>query len=116
MQTILVNTADWDPRQGSEAVPDGWLIANAPRPIAGRMTWTGPFRHGIFYAASPAIPGGTFGWEADDARLVEFIDDAEIERRCAVKAAEYYPDLAAAIADGITVEILAQSLQLPWRG
>ena len=111
LQELSVNIADWD---GPE-VPDGWLIVNAPRPLAGQQTWTGQFRHGTFYAASPEIREGIFGWEADDAWLITFTSNEEIRVKCAALAAEYdYPDLAAAEADGITVEEIAATLLLPW--
>jgi hypothetical protein len=126
MHTILVNTADWD---GPAGLPAGWLIANAPRPLNGERTWQGQYRHGVLYAAMPADPGGDQwdrdrhaailrSWERNDARLVEFIDDAEIERRCLAKAAGYgYVDRAALEADGLTIaDLAASSLQLPWRG
>jgi len=32
-------------------VPEDWVICNAPRPIVGTKTWTGPFIEGVFYAA-----------------------------------------------------------------
>jgi len=32
-------------------VPEDWIICNAPRPIIGTKTWTGPFITGVLYAA-----------------------------------------------------------------
>lgn len=117
MKTLLVNVADWD-GPAPEDSPDGWLIANAPRPLAGPVTWTGEFRHGIFYAAAPAIREGTFGWEADDAWLVEFVTDEQIRARVVAHLAERgYPPLEELEAEGLTVaEIAGPSLGLPWHG
>ena len=38
-----------DPRP--EDVPHNFAVFNAPRPLIGAKTWSGDFRHGIFYAA-----------------------------------------------------------------
>lgn len=112
LRELPVNIADWD---GPDDLPDGWLIANASRPLAGERTWTARFRHGIFYAASPGIREGRFGWKADDAWLITFTSNEEISTRCAAKVAEHgYADLAAAAADDITVEEIAAMMQLPW--
>jgi len=112
MQELPVNIAAWD---GPADLPEGWLIANAPRPLGGQRTWEGQFRHGIFYAASPEIREGTFGWKADDAWLITFTTNDAIRAQCAAKAAQHgYPTLEAAAADDITVEELASMMQLPW--
>ncbi len=50
---VVVNLAAWAP---PEAIPEGWLVVNAPRPVGGEMTWEGEFRHGLFYAAAPPGP------------------------------------------------------------
>ena len=126
MKTLLVNTADWD---GPTDLPDGWLIANAPRPLNGERTWQAAFRHGVLYAAQPAKPEGDEwdrkrhaailrNWESMDGWLIEFITDAEIERRALAKARDeyHYADRAAIEADGLTVADFADSLQLPYRG
>src|SRR5689334_1874884 len=91
VNTVTVNRAAWD---GPDDLPDDAVIVNAPRPLTGLVTWTGQFRHGVFYAAAPRVPGGPdpferFGWRRDDAWSVEFIDNAEIERRVMAKVAEY---------------------------
>lgn len=39
------------PVETPDGVGENWRIYNAPRPLSGHITWTGPFRHGIFYAA-----------------------------------------------------------------
>jgi len=58
----------------------GDAIYNAPRPLAGRVTWTGPFLHGTCYAAGPP---GIFDAPnaALDATTIVLVDDAEILRR-----------------------------------
>jgi len=113
MDTVIVNSADWAGLDCVPDLPDGWLIANAPRPIQGHFVWQGPFLHGIFYAAAPAIPEGTFGWEADDAYLVTFTTNTEIEQKLMAKLAEYgYASFEDA---GLTREELAgQYPDMPW--
>ena len=111
MEQVLVNRADW---ADAPEVPEGWQIANAPRPLMGEITWTGKFRRGIFYAASPTEVTGTFGWKADDAGLIEFITDEEIRVRVDAKLAEHgYSSLEDA---DMTVEEVAETMQLPWCG
>ena len=110
-QQVLVNRADWT---DAPDVPEGWVIANAARPLIGELAWEGRFRRGIFYAASPTEVAGSFGWAANDAGLVEFITDEQIRERVAVKLAEYgYQSLDEA---GLTVEEVAAMMQLPWVG
>ena len=110
MQEVLVNSAMWAPPQD---IPDGWVIGNAPRPLAGQITWQGDFRHGIFYAASPEMPGGTFGWEADDAYLVTFTTNEEIAVKVAAKLAEYGYESAEEL-DMTVGELATSTLNLPW--
>ena len=118
---VLVNVADWD---GPE-LPDGWCVVNAPRPLLGERTWTGEFRHGIFYAAGPnRLPPGGFErsraegivaqWAADDAWPVEFITDAEVEALVLAKFAEY--GYASADEAGVTVAEQAACMGLPYAG
>jgi len=111
LRKILVNEADWDERPPN-AIPEFWLIVNAPRPLAGPITWTGQFRHGIFYAAAPEILPGTFGWAADDAWLIQFITNDQIEKLVLAKFAEYGYDSAAAA--GVTIAEQAYCMGLPW--
>lgn len=111
---VLVNEADW-PDKEAPPIPAGWPVANAPRPLAGQLTWTGPFRHGIFYAASPRIPEGTFGWEADDGWRVETITNAAIRELCEAKVREHgYAGLDAAAEEGIEFADIVAMLGLPW--
>jgi hypothetical protein len=124
MKKFLVNIAAWD---GPKDLPDGWIIANAPRPLNGERTWQGQFRHGVLYAAQPAQPEGDDwdrerhaailrNWESIDAWQVEFITDAEIAARCITHAKEFgFADLDALKADGITIAELAAG-KYPWMG
>lgn len=122
MNEVLVNAAEW-PGPGAPAIPPGWVIGNAPRPITGgllddrQLTWVGAYRHGIHYAAAPSIPPGPFGWLADDAWIVRPITDDEILVTVTGKVRDHgYADLAAAAADGITVGEVAEGMGLPWKG
>ena len=58
----------------------GDAIYNAPRPLYGRVTWTGPFLHGIHYAAGPPATYDAPN-AALDADTIVLVDDAEILRR-----------------------------------
>jgi len=106
----LVNRAAWD----GPDLPEGWSIVNAPRPLAGEKTWTGKFRHGIFYAAGPTSDERLARlWEADDAWPVVFTDNAEIERRVMAKLAEYGYSTPDEISSTVA-EIAIGTLNLPW--
>lgn len=109
-ETVLVNVADWNP---PVAIPEGYLIANAPRPLCGPITWQGEFRHGVFYAAAEASPEGSASWASDDGWLIEFITNAEIERRVSAKLAEYGYASADEISSTVA-EIAEGTLGLPW--
>lgn len=93
-----------------------WKVVNAPRPIAGEVTWTGPCRHGIFYAAGdPARFEGSFlGWEALDAWYVEEITNDEIRRRLEALASERELVLAE-VLEYTPIRSLAASYGMPWR-
>jgi hypothetical protein len=115
---VLVNRADW-----KRDLPEGWLIVNAPRPLMGEETWTGPFRHGIFYAAGPdpsAVTGPdreqaehrVASWKSDDAWPVVFTSNTEIEQRVLAKFAEH--GYGSADEAGITVPDMAAEMGLPW--
>lgn len=106
MPTVVINMAQWSP---PEQIPGGWVIANAPRPIAGQITWTGDFRHGTFYAAAP--PPGPASWAADDAWPVVLIDNAEVEHRVQAKLDKHGTTLADV---GLTMAEMAYDMQLPY--
>jgi hypothetical protein len=110
--TVLVNAVEWlmEERPG---LPAGWVVANAPRPLQGTVTWTGPFRHGTFYAAAPEVVPGTFGWVADDAWLVELITNDRIRELAMAKLAEH--GFASLEDADMTMEEMAAMMHLPWR-
>jgi hypothetical protein len=118
MKTVLVNAAEWETEERPE-IPAGWVVANAPRPLRAAslpsgevVTWTGPFRHGVIYAAAPEVITGTWGWEADDAWLVELITNDRIRELAMAKLADHgYTTLEDA---DMTMEEMAAMMQLPW--
>jgi hypothetical protein len=113
LKTVLVNVADWTLPPGI-VVPDGWVIANAPRPLNGEIAWQGPFRHGIFYVASPEVnDNGWHSWRANDGWLVTFITNDQIAERVAAKLAEYGYETADEV-DSTVGELAIGTLQLPW--
>lgn len=71
----------FDPRPAD--IPPGWLIFNAPRPLAGHRTGTGDFRHGIHYAAvDPTAPDAEQMKRrntADDGWLVGYVTQANVD-------------------------------------
>lgn len=96
----------------------------APPAGADGKEWTGPFRHGIFYAAGPDPdtmddgPGReqaqsrVRSWEADDTWPVVLTTNPEIEQQVLAKLAEHgYHSAAEA---GITIADLARDMGLPW--
>ncbi len=117
---VVFHAADWDetvPTRGVAPGPD-WSVWNAPRPLVGQHTWTGPFRHGIFYAA--VVRNADHDRFAqlnirDDAYPVELVTDQQIV--AAVRAyAEDNGYTAEMCADlGIELSELAAELNLPWR-
>jgi len=123
MSEVLVNRADW---AGAPDLPEGWLIVNAPRPLrcADDKEWTGPFRHGRFYAAGPdpdtvddeaereRARSRVRSWEENDAWPVVFTTNAEIEQQVLAKLAGHgYHSAAEA---GVTVPDIAREMGLPW--
>lgn len=108
MNTVTVNSAAWST---PEAVPAGWVIVNAPRPLYGKITWQGPFRHGIFYAASPDTPDARACWAADDAWPVTFTTNDKLQAQLQVKLDEYGTTLEEV---GMSWAEFAASYNLPW--
>ena len=109
-KNVVVNRQRWD---GPEVVP-GDVIWNAPRPLCGRTTWEGSFRAGIFYAITGPDDDARFAEENVrlDARLVELIDDVEVERRVVAMLAEY--GYGSPEESGLTIAEIAQSMDLPY--
>jgi hypothetical protein len=90
-------------------MPPGGLLPgdatdNAPRPLTGRATWTGPLLHGIHYAAGPP-PTHDVPNAALDASTLTLVDDAEILRRLDQRLAQ----------DGYTRADLADDLGMTVR-
>ncbi len=114
ISTFYVNVAAWD---GPTDLPLEWRIANAPRPISGDRTWTGTCRFGTFYAAGPVekYEGGYWGWQAQDARLVEFITNDEIERRVLAYLRDEW-NYGSLDEAGVTMDEVAPYMKppLPW--
>jgi hypothetical protein len=115
---VLVNVEQWDgPPLDGPLFGDGWVLVNAPRPLAGPVTWTGHFRHGTFYATGPG-PGTEDGdrlaklWAADDAWPVVFTTNAAIEEAVLAKFAEY--GYGSAEEAGVTIAEQAACMQLPY--
>jgi hypothetical protein len=116
---VLVNTGDWDGPPTGEFGP-GEVIVNAPRPLAGPRTWTGEFRHGVFYASGdPDADNGRLqrSWDADDAWPVVFTTNAAITEAVTAKLRDHgYTGSLTAMLDesGCTVPELAAMMELPW--
>jgi hypothetical protein len=120
-ETVTFNIAGWECPHDLPA--DGWLVVNAPRPLLGELTWQGPFRHGIFYAAhrDPATLTGEFdrhhaeqivaSWRSDDAWPVRFTTNAEIEQQVGAALADHKTTLDEL---GTTMGELAYQMDLPW--
>lgn len=109
MERLLINRTDWT---GAPGFPEDWVVANAPRPLDGTITWVGEFRHGTFYAAAPEVVEGSFSWAADDALLVKFTTNDEIEKQ----VTEHIQSLGYASVDETCLSVgeLAWGMGLPW--
>lgn len=90
------------------AIPEDWIICNAPRPLTGDETWEGEFQHGIFYAA---LNPHDFFFKISlarnqtlDAWMVLYYSEAEA--RACLKA--FYPRYEDKI-DDLPFEIMADS-------
>ena len=109
---VVVNAADWAP---PEPVPDGWVIANAPRPIrgpAGARAWEGEERHGRFYAAWPVDVDDDAYWEESGAREVVVITNQDI----AGQAGRYLAACGLLPGEGgLTATEVARRLRNPWK-
>ena len=81
--------------QRPDNVPGGWIVFNAPRPIAGDIEWKGEFRHGVFFAAiDPA--GERAKWMVDnnkglDAWPVVYKSKESIKAEAIKRIKELYP-------------------------
>jgi len=79
-------------------IPADWEIWNAPRPLYG-TDWTGPFQHGVFYAALPPFENQV-DFEKQfrehnirlDAWKIEFVPEAEAIKLQIAYWSEAYKD------------------------
>ncbi len=81
---VLINAIGWAP---PEPVPDGWVIACAPVPLSGPITWQGTdLGNGEFYAADPDDdPGAGYGFwltECAGSRPVKIVTDHDAVADC----------------------------------
>jgi hypothetical protein len=107
---VLVNVEQWDGPPLDE-FGDDVRIVNAPRPIAGERTWTGDFRHGVFYAAAKGDRLEQ-SWAADDAWPVVFTTNGAVEAAVLAKFEEY--GYASAEEAGVTIAEQAACMRLPY--
>jgi hypothetical protein len=109
---LVVNAADWAPPDG---IPDGWVVANAPRPIrgpVGALAWEGEERHGRFYAAWPVEDDDDVYWEASGAREVVLWSNQEM----AASAGRYLAACGLLPGEGgLTATEVARRLRPPWK-
>ncbi len=67
-----------------------WNIWNAPRPLFGCETWTGPFYHGIFYAATDPADTDCEIWEARNISLDAWLLTYVAEDQAVAEALSHY--------------------------
>jgi hypothetical protein len=94
-----------------------WSVVNAPRPLCGRVTWEGEFRHGIYYAAGP-LEEYAKGWANLDAWPVQAITNMEIVQMVERRAKERgFASLGACLEENgyESIAELARACDLPWR-
>ncbi|MEV1170847.1 hypothetical protein [Nonomuraea sp. NPDC049784] len=104
----------WPAEHAGAIVDHGWSVANAPRPLSGRLCWTGECLDGIHYAAGP-LPEFAARWHADNATLLVPITPAEAVAKLRAVVAVYGYDwnvLAASRPEQF--QWWAEDLQLPW--
>ena len=64
-----------------EDIPIHWYIFNATRPLPGRITWTGDWLAGIYYAAMPVQDEQAIKDALElGGRLVEYMPDERAQR------------------------------------
>jgi hypothetical protein len=109
---VLVNAVGCAP---PEPVPDGWVIGNAPVPIAGPVTWQGPdLGNGEFYAAAPSDDDPIEAWHVESggaARQVKTVTDEEAVEAAYAFLADY--QCAAPEDAGMTIAEVARDLGYP---
>ncbi|MFF0770904.1 hypothetical protein ACFYUK_18610 [Nonomuraea wenchangensis] len=92
----------------------GLAVVNAPRPVAGNLTWTGEFRHGRYYAAGN-LQQMAEGWHADDAVLLVEITPQAVVRKIGRYIADHgYTLEEIANAYEGAIGDTAHEMGLPW--
>ena len=85
MPIVYLNTKVGFDHYTQQIIHNRWTVVNAPRPIPGAITWTGLFRHGIFYAAGPSAQFQSH-WDCLDAWPCQLISNHEITEILRAKA------------------------------
>lgn len=113
LPTVYVHRSTWSTPDG---VDPSWPVVNAPRPLAGEVTWDGEFRHGLFYAAGPRRESLQAEWDSSDAWPVVVVDNADVVRMVLEYAERegYCSTLAELDALGVSVADVAVDLGLPY--
>ncbi|MEU7911397.1 hypothetical protein [Microbispora bryophytorum] len=113
-RTRYVLAGTWPTEHADDITAGGWAVVNAPRPLAGRMTWEGPFICGVFYAAGPYDELAK-RWRADDATLLVPVTPAEVvaKMRALVRDRGYdFAEVAAEVPEQL--RMWAEDQGLPW--
>lgn len=115
-RTWYVLAGTWRGEHDDEIDVNGWAVVNAPRPLLGSVTWTGPFLSGIFYAAGPYDQFAR-SWYADDATLLVPVTPAEAVAKVRALCIDHGYD-PAAVAEECPEQfrLWAEDLNLPWDG
>ena len=90
----------------------GWAVANGPRPLPGEIIWTGPLRHGTYYAAGPEAQYRD-GWQNIDAWPVHLVSNENILWLLNHKAQEAGIPLHEVLED-TPIPQLAEQYGFPW--
>ncbi|MEQ4724706.1 hypothetical protein [Nonomuraea sp. B19D2] len=92
----------------------GLAVVNAPRPVAGDLTWVGELGYGRYYAAGK-LEQMAEGWRADDAVLLVEVTPQAIVRRVKAYVDSYGSSLdkLAATYEGAVGDV-AHEMGLPW--
>lgn len=110
---VIVTDEPWD--QHDEVIrANGWAVANAPRPLIGRVMWLSSFRYGIHYAAGP-LDALAWLWFQDDAVLLIPTSPADIVAKArTLVAADGYDLTEIATEDPDLVCGAFEERRLPW--
>ncbi|MEV4083029.1 hypothetical protein AB0J43_22450 [Nonomuraea fuscirosea] len=113
-QTRFVLAGTWPAEHATTITQHGWTVVNAPRPLAGPVTWQGDFVSGVFYAAGPLAECGR-SWLADDATLLVPVTPAEVIDRIRTYYTKHGYDFDEIRRDDPeTIGAAAEDLRLPW--